>query len=260
MDIAVITSSKDPASVNSYSAICELQQFKDSLQAQIGEHSITIHEIDEVPIHAENLDSTIKADAIIFLTKHTSGAGVQSLTVHPIGNFNDAPLGGKEKTLSPSPALLLKQLYLSLVKNNEIHGDVAIEATHHGPFLETPTVFLEIGSNEEQWKDPAAGKVIAKALIEALEMQLPEQRIAIGIGGPHYSSRFLSRVQERNIALSHVCSKHNLPYLTKELLQEAIDKSMPKADLIFIDKKGLGREKRRVLDIIEELDIENEKF
>ena len=32
--------------------------------------------------------------------------------------------------------------------------DITLEATHHGPLLDSPTLYLEIGSDEERWSDP----------------------------------------------------------------------------------------------------------
>jgi D-aminoacyl-tRNA deacylase len=41
---------------------------------------------------------------------------------------------------------------------------VAYEVTHHGPTeLGIPSCFVEIGSMETEWRDPAAGKRLHKA-------------------------------------------------------------------------------------------------
>ena len=53
------------------------------------------------------------------------------------------------------------------IKKNQLNGyDVCFEATHHGPLLETPTIFLEIGSTEKQWEDEVPARILIKSLLE----------------------------------------------------------------------------------------------
>ena len=70
---------------------------------------------------------------------------------------------------------------LRQIKKNQITGyDVCFEATHHGPLLKTPTIFLEIGSTENQWED----KIPAKALIKSLlEVKVRKGTSVLGFGG-----------------------------------------------------------------------------
>ena len=39
--------------------------------------------------------------------------------------------------------------------------EVTLETTHHGPLLDTPTLFIEIGSTEEHWGRTDAAEVWA---------------------------------------------------------------------------------------------------
>src|SRR5687767_4061470 len=57
-------------------------------------------------IHAEALDADLREaglppSEIVFLSKHKSESGRPTLTVHPLGNYRDAALGGKPGTLTP---------------------------------------------------------------------------------------------------------------------------------------------------------------
>ncbi len=43
----------------------------------------------------------------------------------------------------------------------------SLEVTHHGPTEnQTPLFFVEIGSDEEQWRNPSLGELTAEALYE----------------------------------------------------------------------------------------------
>ena len=42
--------------------------------------------------------------------------------------------------------------------------DLTLETTHHGPVLSTPTLYIEIGSTESQWKSSAAGDAWASVI------------------------------------------------------------------------------------------------
>lgn len=263
MRVGIIASTKDPASMNIRKWLLDMYDFKEKGEnyefSDYG-HEFVIHTTDKELISADNIDSTLGADVIIFVSKHVSEAGRQAFTVHPIGNWGAAELGGEIKTLVTSPAMILKELFIKLNELNGIGCEVAMEATHHGPLVKTPSVFLEIGSNEEQWKDEDAGRIIGTVLISAFAETLREYKVAIAIGGPHYTPNFVSTLEGPEYAISHICSKHNLPNFDIDMLKQAIEKSEPKADIVLVDIKGLGTEKQRVLDVIQQAGIESKNL
>ena len=119
--------------------------------------------IQDLHIYAEEIDkkwqkkNNEKIDNIVFLSRHKAASGRPSLTVHPIGNWGNADYGGKKAEVSGATPGWMTGLLLK-IRENRIDGyDVCFEATHHGPFLQTPTLFLEIGSTESEWekKEPA---------------------------------------------------------------------------------------------------------
>ena len=104
--------------------------------------------IDKIHINAEKIDevfereSSLKLSNIIFLSRHKAASGKPSLTVHPIGNWGDADYGGVKGKVTPAASDIMTSL-LREIKKNQLNGyDVCFEATHHGPLLETPTIFL----------------------------------------------------------------------------------------------------------------------
>lgn len=81
-------------------------------------------------------------------------------------------------------------------------------------------------------------------------------KIAFGIGGPHYANTFNKRILEKDIAIGHICPKYQLQNLDKEMIQQAMKKTIPKPDFVLLDWKGLGKEKQRIINLLNELKIE----
>src|SRR3989344_5739913 len=157
MQNAIISSLKDPASLNirnnlinnfSFEKTNEKFDNNDVLQYKTENKILKLYTINDKLIHAENIDKKISADFFIFASKHVSKENTPAFTVHPIGNWSKADYGGKEGKLCPSSALMLKNMFLELVKNAKCKEDyeMTFEATHHGPYLEKPVLFIEIGS------------------------------------------------------------------------------------------------------------------
>ncbi|PIY60697.1 hypothetical protein COY95_00440, partial [Candidatus Woesearchaeota archaeon CG_4_10_14_0_8_um_filter_47_5] len=193
--------------------------------------------------------------------------GTPSLSVHAPGNWAEAQMGGEEKTLSHTSALLLKKALLSLhdVYKTYLPADqelpagqkleITMECTHHGPAVEKPCLFIEIGSSEQQWSNKEYGELIARAIIQIFAVELPGQKVAIGLGGTHYCANFNKILLRTDIALSHVCPKHMLAHLDENMLQQAIAKTLEPVDFILLDWKGLGQEKARLVELLEHMQL-----
>src|SRR3989344_5701659 len=166
--IAIISSSKDPAGINIRNNLIELFNFEKNSEEfddndvyqydKIQNKAIKLYLTNQDLIFAEHLDKRINADVFIFASKHRSKENTPSFAVHPIGNWNKADFGGEEKKLCPASAILLKNIFIGL---NNIAKDrdyeLTMEATHHGTFIKKPSVFVEIGSTEKEWKDKNNG-------------------------------------------------------------------------------------------------------
>jgi len=80
--------------------------------------------------------------------------------------------------------------------------------------------------------------------------------VAFGVGGLHYCNNF-NKVQLRtNIAIGHICPKYMLEKLDSEMILQAMSKTIPKPSFVLLDWKGLGREKQRIVNLLNELGIE----
>ncbi len=189
MQYAIVVSKKDPAGLNILEHLKKGAKEKFDDNPVYKKSNITIYTLSTDTIHSENLDKMIEADLFIFATRHQSKAGTHSMSCHAPGNWAEASAGGINKALCNSSALLLKSAYLEFLKHNGKLPDheITLECTHHGPYLEKPCIFVEIGSTEDQWKNPIAGKIVSEVILKMIDNKPKTgQKIAIGIGGPHY--------------------------------------------------------------------------
>ena len=112
-------------------------------------------------------------DFVIFASKHQSSEGGKTLSIHAPGNFKKADFGGKPETLCLSSALFQKFLFGELHKKAEEHlvknYQLTLECTHHGPLINKPCVFIEIGATPNEWKDKRIAFIVAKAIKSAIE-------------------------------------------------------------------------------------------
>lgn len=214
-------------------------------------------------IHCENIDKRIGADVFVFATRHSSGAGVPALTTHSIGNWGKAELGGRDSTICPTSPSLLKlflQNLAAVAKSENYSGEVVQEATHHGPFIGKPAVFIEVGSTEKEWKDEKLASMVADSLIGGLGDYAAldnDFTPVIALGGLHYGSSFRKLMLETSYAVGHICPKHALSLLTPQLLQQTINSCYPqKAAAVALDWKGLGQEKEKVKGLLESSGVE----
>lgn len=269
MNTAIITSQKDTAGTNIKQQLLELFDFKKTnenfddnpvYELNIKDKKIKLYTINDDTIYAENLDKKINADLFIFATRHSAKAGVKTLCLHTPGNWNKAEAGGKEKQLCTVAPSYLKDAFLIL---NDLAKDLdyekTLEVTHHGPYIGKPCFFIEIGSSEQEWKDKNAAEIIAKTIIKLLEKERRQYKVALGIGGPHYAAAFNKILLKTDIAIGHICPKYALQHLDEEMILQAIEKTNEKVDFVLLDWKGLGKEKQRIVDLLEKLNIKYER-
>ena len=218
-----------------------------------------IVEIKEPLIYQDGLDKKLidcglASDLIIFASKHRSKDGRAILTIHSTGNVNEAKFGGMEKRLAaPAPQAVRSLLRsLRLLAGNEEY-EVTLECTHHGPSeIEVPSVFIEIGSNEEQWEDEVAGRIVANAILLLKESDSP---VAVGFGGTHYAPRQTMLVLEVDVAFGHIFPSHALDELDESVVRQAFMKS--KADFAYFDRKSMkAHQRERLGKMIESMGYE----
>ncbi|HUS48939.1 MAG TPA: D-aminoacyl-tRNA deacylase, partial [Candidatus Paceibacterota bacterium] len=183
------------------------------------------------------------------------------LSVHAPGNWRKAELGGKPERVCKTSSIILKTFFQEINKNIPKEWGSTLECTHHGPYIEKPCLFIEIGSSEKEWQDKKAGKIIAETIkqsIDSFNKKEDKKFIsAIGIGGPHYCPNFNKIQLNSCYALGHIIPEYALP-LTEEMLQEAINKTIPKPEIILLDWKGLGKSEQRqqIIELLKKSGLE----
>ena len=249
----IIASRKDIAGMN---IVQSLSQFRPSpfLNFSSNKPYFDIYIVEEDPLHEENLnlDKINKYDFIIFASKHSTKSEEKrkTLSIHAPGNFRTADLGGVKGKVCRSSALFNKALFEKLNEKASEYNfkdyDFTMEATHHGPLIEKPCVFIEIGSTEMEWKNSRAGFIIAKTIYETINdfEHNPYREISIGIGGNHYCSNFNNLQLKSNVAFSHIIPQCAMP-VTEEMILETINKTIEKFDFLVLDWKHIGTDEQR---------------
>lgn len=243
----IIASKKDEAGMNIFKHVHENYP------------SLNHYLIQEDSIYAENIDKKIPGEFFIFATKHQSKEERKTLSIHAPGNWDKAELGGQEKKICKTSAFFLKHLFITLnqeVKKANSDYETTLEVTHHGPYLETPCVFIEIGTKEKEWEDNKAGEIIARTIKKAISSfnANPVWIPAIGLASPHYCPNFNKIQLNSNYAISHIIP--NYTEITQEKIMQAIEKTREKIKTAIIDWKALkGEERKNILEILNNLGI-----
>src|SRR3989339_717861 len=235
----VVASKQDEAGINITTSLSQFQE-NPLLNTLKDKPSFDFYLIENEIVETKNLDleKINKYDFIIFASRHKSEKNEKSICIHAPGNFRETRLGGEDGKLSMTSALFMKQTFGKLNKianeNNLKNYKVTMEVTHHGPLINKPCMFIEIGSTILEWKD----KKVA---------------FAIGIGGGHYCPIFNKLQLNSNIAFSHIIPKYALP-LTKEMIMRAISNTDEEVDFVVLDFNGLGNKEIRdeVIKILED--------
>lgn len=255
----IISSEADTASINLRDRLLENAEWKEDgefkghiiwrLAKDYGSFCLEgtrLITLNKLHIHAEKIDSewfeetSIKIENIVFLSRHKAASGRPSLTVHPIGNWGKADYGGFSGKLSRTSPIWMTGLLLKIYENRLPGYDICFEATHHGPLLETPTMFLEIGSSEEQWELREPAYALTKSL---LELEPAKGTVVVGIGGGHYTPRFTEAALSHQVCFGHMVANYGIPSLTPESLKDAIVSSRAKG--LYFHKKGMKKTEYR---------------
>jgi D-aminoacyl-tRNA deacylase len=241
----------------------QLSQFKDNpvLSSWAGKPSFDIYLVEDEAILTEslNMEKINQYDFVIFASRHKSEKQEKSLSVHSPGNFRKADYGGMPGKVCPSSALFNKFIFQKLneqaTKFELKDFKITLEVTHHGPLINKPCVFIEIGSSETEWINRRLGFIIAKTIQETVEefQENKYKEIAVGIGGPHYCPSFNNIQLKSNVAIAHVIAEYNSP-INAEMIQESIKKTLEDVDFVLLDWKGLGKSEQRqeVVKILED--------
>jgi len=223
--------------------------------------NILLAKMESDSIYSSGLDRIPGVESVIFASRHSSSSGQATLTVHAPGNpLNEAKYGGTPQSLAMVDPDKIRAALITLnseVLLKQLSYQVSLEATHHGPTeMNTPVMFVEIGSGPTQWGDPLAGEVVADAILKAAKDN-STHRAAVGFGGGHYATKFTDFVLNHDLSIGHIFPKYCTPYLTNSTVGLAFKKTRGLCTLAVLDWKGIrATDRERILDLLSEIGIE----
>ena len=221
---------------------------------------------------------------IIFPSRHSAASGNASLTLHPIGTMQvpdgETPeYGGKAADCPPpNPRIAAWWRELNRVATDLTEFDLSLETTHHGPWIETPSLFIEIGSTDLTWGHMGAAKILAGIIYRGLGLDggnglgqwNGNGRVVVTLGGGHYAPRGNLLASHEGIWLGHMLATYALPFVKNEddtvsgMWENSIRKAIKATELAFpggeivcsMDKKAFkGWQRQAIRDLLSELDV-----
>jgi len=189
-----------------------------------------LREFDELHLEFQSVAAVFEdPELLVFASRH-AGETDELLTAHHTGNFGVAEYGGEPGHFARAAPHALDVVYSALTDYAPAEYDVGIECTHHGPTdVGVPSMFVEVGSAEPQWGDPAAARAVARAILELRDVpaDAPREngcrRQLVGFGGGHYAPRFERVITETDWAVGHIASEWSLDALA-ELTEDDADR------------------------------------
>ncbi len=269
--ILIVASTKDIASVNIAHQITERYNFEklsDTFQESsvffkhIANHDVKLICIKQELIHSQNITEHFTPELIVYVSRHASESGLPTLSVHVPGNLGKAELGGLPKRVSVCPASAMKNALLELAKIKEEKGlsyEVSYECTHHGPSLDVPAMFVELGSSLEQWKDAKAAEAVAHSAMAAVSKDTRYPTV-LGVGGPHYNERFTKIALTTPRAFGHIISKYAAPTVDADVVRLCVQRTVEKVESAVFDWKSLRASDRgKIVSALKELNVSTER-
>jgi len=175
--LAVVVSRADEASLNVGEQLRELVDWRTESDTDRtdGDGGGIVYRHDGVAIREfddRHLDLVRPAEAfdepdlLVFASKHAGDTG-RLLTAHHTGNFGPADHGGREGALARACPKAHARVLEALRTHAPEGYRVGMEATHHGPSeVGAPSMFVEVGSGPDQWRDPDAARAVARAILD----------------------------------------------------------------------------------------------
>jgi D-aminoacyl-tRNA deacylase len=206
-----------------------------------------LREFDALHLELDGVASAFSTtpDVLAFASRHSGETG-PLLTAHFTGNFGPAEYGGESNAVATAAPGAQAALLESFDEHAPERYEVGMECTHHGPTdVGCPSLFVELGSGEPEWRDPDGARAVARAILDLAALdpdsehaQAPStasedaggdgassdddssrvegvasvlgERTVVGFGGGHYVPRFERVVRETAWTVGHVAADWGL--------------------------------------------------
>ncbi|MCW4008700.1 MAG: hypothetical protein NWF09_08465 [Candidatus Bathyarchaeota archaeon] len=273
--ILLAASLKDVASLTITRQVLEHYPFKPTGQtfqgnpiyaAVVNGKEVNLIILSEETVNAQYLTGSFpNPSLIVFISRHSSTSGKPTLSVHTPGNLGAAEFGGLPRHVSVAPAAAMHDALkaLSYFKDGmKLEYEVSYECTHHGPSLNAPAMFVELGSSPQQWRDPRAAEAVAHAAMLAIgKFGVSEKKAVLGIGGTHYNERFTRMALDSETIFGHIIPKYAVPVVDAAMLRQCLEKTLEPVDAAVLDWKGIkSADKPQLLAALQEIGLPYKKI
>ena len=267
MSRLLVCSERDLPSVNMKESLLSFHGWEDmgndGINSYISYGETVMVTIPDMHIYHEDLDKEVerfgvKVDDVIVMSKHSAKSGRAALTAHPIGNYHENEFGGRERSLvKASPALMSDALRRIVSLNDMDDTQTCFEVTHHGPWMEKPTFYIEVGSEQTHWENKHAAEILAH-VIEDLDPHY-DYPSAVGLGGGHYAPRFTEVALKFKVNFGHMIPNYQIEGRDDEdivrMLKDACEATG--TNLVYLHRKSMKKpEERRMSALIESAGFE----
>jgi len=269
--ILIVASTEDVAGMNIAQQLITHHEFEKIEEAfhqnpvysrKVQNREVKLVFVNEEIVNTQFITQFFSPQLLVFISKHRSVSGLPTLSVHTPGNLAEAELGGIPRRVSISPASAMRDALLEMATAKEemkLKYEVSYECTHHGPSLDVPTMFAELGSSLKQWRDQTAAETVARATIAAVSKQ-SRYATVLGMGGPHYNAKFTRIALTTPTAFGHIIPKYAVPRVDAEIVRQCVERTLEKVESVILDWKGIkGADKEGLMAILNEVGIPIEK-
>jgi D-aminoacyl-tRNA deacylase len=205
--IGIVVSRADEASEHIGDYLRDLGDFEQVAGDAYRADGFELREIEDLHIHADDAAEAFDdPDLVVFVSRHSGGTG-PLLSAHYTGNFGRAEFGGDDRSLAPACPNAHHAVLDSLREYAPDEYDVAMECTHHGPTsVGAPSMFVELGSDEAEWRDPEGARAVARAVLDLRDVEARGDRALVAFGGGHYAPRPTRILAESDWPVGHVAA------------------------------------------------------
>jgi len=270
--ILIVASTEDVAGMNIAQRIIDHYNFERLSETfhknpvyskKVQSHEVKMLFINEEIVKTQFITDFFTPQLLVFVSRHSSISGIPTLSVHTPGNLAEAELGGLPRKVSISPASAMKDALLEMSRLKEemkLDYKVSYECTHHGPSLNVPTMFAELGSSPEQWKDVKAAEAVAHSVMATVSKR-SSYPAALGIGGPHYNEKFTRIALSTPTAFGHIIPKYAIPKVDAEIIKQCVERTMETVESAILDWKGIkGTDKGKLISTLNKIGVPTEKI
>jgi D-aminoacyl-tRNA deacylase len=160
-------------------------------------------------------------------------------------------MGGEPSKLSVSNPSIMRGLLINMNAINSSTGlgfEVCYESDHHGPTLDIPYTFVEVGSSEEQWNNLKACRIVADAVLDSIKKE-EKSKVFFGIGFSHYMPSITKYVLNGADAAGHMLPSYAFECLDEKMFLQGIERNKDgKANYVLLERKAFNAAQRKAVE------------